>query len=66
MVLICAMSSSDIVLYGCDLIYCTMLDGIPGNLRDTSESESQVSKGRIPKSGQAMRKIWRDVIEYLR
>ncbi|TYK20944.1 hypothetical protein E5676_scaffold284G00920 [Cucumis melo var. makuwa] len=36
--------SSDIVLYGCGLIYHTMLDGIPGNSHDTDESKSQMTR----------------------
>ncbi|TYK24232.1 hypothetical protein E5676_scaffold27G00390 [Cucumis melo var. makuwa] len=40
------------------------LDGISGNSRDTGESESQVSEGRISKSGRVVRKMWRDVVGY--
>ncbi|KAA0043449.1 hypothetical protein E6C27_scaffold1639G00660 [Cucumis melo var. makuwa] len=40
------------------------LDGISGNSRDTGESESQVSEGRISKSGRVVRKMWRDAVGY--
>ncbi|KAA0041814.1 hypothetical protein E5676_scaffold83G00010 [Cucumis melo var. makuwa] len=43
-----------------------MLNGIPGNLHDTGESKSQVSKGRILKSGRVVRKVWQNVVGYPR
>ena len=48
---------NDIILYGCGLIYRTMLDRIPGNSHDTGESESQIREGRIPRSRWVVRKM---------
>ncbi|TYK27622.1 hypothetical protein E5676_scaffold3445G00050 [Cucumis melo var. makuwa] len=42
------------------------LDKISGNSRDISKCESQVSDGRIPRSGRVVRKMWRNIVEYPR